>query len=101
MFPSTADRVRENTAESVNDQIESDTDQRVARLARASRYEIDQRLAELDKEWDIERYLETMAPTFTLLGTFLGLTRSRKFFVIPIVVQAFFCSTLCKVGVRH
>jgi hypothetical protein len=60
------------------------------RLARARRYEIDQRLAELAEEWDIERYLETMAPTFTLLGTFLGLTKSRKFFVIPIVVQAFF-----------
>ena len=90
MFPYTADRVRENTAESVNEQIERETEQRVARLARARQYEIDQRLAELDAEWDIERYLETMAPTFTLLGTFLGLTKSRKFFAIPIVVQAFF-----------
>ena len=51
---------------------------------------IDRRLRELDEEWDVERYLETMAPTFTLLGMTLGLTVSRKFFVLPFAVQSFF-----------
>ena len=48
---------------------------------------IERRLAELDEEWDVERYLETMAPTFTLAGMVLGLTVSRKFFVLPFVVS--------------
>jgi hypothetical protein len=33
---------------------------------------------ELDREWDIERCVEMMAPTFTLLGMTLGLTVNRK-----------------------
>lgn len=51
---------------------------------------IDRRLMELDDEWDIERYLETMAPTFTLLGLTLGLTVNRKWFALPLFVQSFF-----------
>ena len=90
MLPSTADRVRENTAEHVNRQIDIQTQQDVARFAHARAYEIDRRLNELDAEWDVERYLEAMAPSFTLLGTFLGLTRGRKWFAIPIAVQGFF-----------
>lgn len=90
MLPSTADRVRDNTADEVNKQIDMQTERRVARFARARAYEVDRRLAELDAEWDIERYLETMAPSFTLVGTFLGLIKSRKWFAIPIIVQGFF-----------
>ena len=90
MLPSTADRVRDNTADEVNKQIDMQTERNVARYAHARSYEIDRRLAELDAEWDVERYLETMAPSFTLLGTFLGLTKSRKWFAIPIIVQGFF-----------
>jgi hypothetical protein len=47
-------------------------------------------LQELDEEWDIERYLETMAPTFTLIGLGLGLTRHRAWFMLPVIVQGFF-----------
>jgi hypothetical protein len=47
-------------------------------------------LRELDEEWDIERFLETMAPTFSLIGIGLGLTRGRAWFALPIMVQAFF-----------
>jgi hypothetical protein len=90
MLPSTADRVRDNSADEVNKQIDMQTVRNVARYAHARSYEVDRRLAELDAEWDIERYLETMAPSFTLLGMFLGLTKSRKWFAIPIVVQGFF-----------
>jgi hypothetical protein len=51
---------------------------------------IERRLAELDQEWDIERYLETMAPTFTLIGLALGVTKSRAWLILPAVVQTFF-----------
>lgn len=90
MIPSTIRRVPANTSEQVNEQIRRQTEATVARVARAGPAAIDRRLAELDREWDIERCLETMAPTFTLLGMGLGLTVSRKWFAVPFVVQSFF-----------
>jgi len=90
MLPSTRERVAQNTAEHVNECVRRRTEENVARCAAAGPAAIDRRLRELDEEWDIERYLETMAPTFTLLGMTLGLTVSRKFFVIPFAVQSFF-----------
>ena len=48
------------------------------------------RLDELDQEWDIERYLETMAPTLTLVGLALTVTRGRKWLIVPALVQSFF-----------
>jgi hypothetical protein len=90
MLPSTTDRVPQNTAESVNERIRMEAETRVAQCAAAGPAAIDRRLAELDEEWDIERYLETMAPSLTLLGMTLGLTVSRKFFLVPFAVQGFF-----------
>src|SRR5207249_4023737 len=90
MIPSTAHRVPANTAEHINEQIRRRTEANVARYANANPEEIGRRLQELDEEWDIERCLETMAPTFTLIGMGLGLTFSKKWFILPLAVQAFF-----------
>lgn len=90
MLPATADRVTENTAESVNERIRRTTEEHVARCAAGGPAAIDRRLAELDREWDVERYVETLAPSFTLAGMTLGLTVSRKWFALPFVVQGFF-----------
>ena len=90
MIPSTAERVPSNTAEHINEQIRLRTEANVARFANAGRPAIDRRLEELDEEWDVERYVETMAPTFTLVGMGLGLLVNRKWFALPFVVQAFF-----------
>ena len=90
MIPSTARRVPDNTADHVNERIREQTRANVERVAARGPAAIDRRLRELDEEWDIERYIETMAPTLTLLGMTLGLTVSRKFFVIPFAVQSFF-----------
>ena len=90
MLPSTLTRVPQNTAESVNECIRRRTRENVARYSAAGPDAVERRLAELDQEWDIERCVETLAPSFTLLGMTLGLTVSRKWFVLPFVVQAFF-----------
>jgi hypothetical protein len=90
MLPSTTDRVSSNTADHVNEEIRRRTEENVARFARAGPEAIARRLDELDREWDIERCVETLAPSFSLLGIGLGLTVSRKWFALPIVVQAFF-----------
>jgi len=90
MLPATTERVAQNTPDSINEQIRRQTEANVARYAAAGSEAIDRRLAELDDEWDTERCLETMAPTITLVGLTLGLTVSRKWFAVPIIVQAFF-----------
>jgi len=90
MLPSTAERVACNTAEEVNERIRRQTEANVARYAEAGYSAISKRLQELDQEWDIERTLETMAPTLTLVGLTLGLTDNRKWFALPIVIHAFF-----------
>ena len=90
MLPATVSRVKSNTAQSVNNCIRRQTERNVARVAAAGRPAIDRRLSELDEEWDIERLLETMAPSFTLLGLTLGLTVDRRWFAIPLIVQSFF-----------
>lgn len=90
MFVSTAERVQQNTADSTNEWIRQKTEENVNRLAHAGPRAIDRRLAELDREWDIERCLEAMAPSITLAGLTLGLTVNRKWFALPIIVQTFF-----------
>ena len=86
----TSRRVESHTADYVNDQIQRQTEANVACFAELGREAIDARLADLDEEWDVERCLETMAPIFSLAGICLGLTKSRRWFALPIVVQTFF-----------
>ncbi|HEX5470736.1 MAG TPA: hypothetical protein VFW73_02565 [Lacipirellulaceae bacterium] len=90
MFTTTARRVQQNTAKETNARIRHHTEQYAMDCLRGGPAAIDRRLAELDEEWDIERCLETMAPTFSLAGLALGVTANRKWLAVPIVVQAFF-----------
>ncbi len=90
MITSTAERVSSNTSPEVNSRIWQHTEEHMREVAVAGRAAIERRLQELDEEWDVERYLETMAPTFTLVGLTLGLTISRRWLVLPFMIQSFF-----------
>jgi hypothetical protein len=57
---------------------------------RTHRDEIPERLRELDAEWDIERALETGSSAISLTGLALGIMGSKKWLVLPLVVQGFF-----------
>lgn len=89
MISSTAMRVPEHTAGHVNECIRRRTEENVARYATAGPEAIDRRLEELDREWDIERVLETNAATVTLIGVGLGTFGDRRFYLLPAVVGAF------------
>ena len=89
MIPSTAQRVPENTVERVNEEIRRRTEESIARCAAAGPEAIDRRLAELDREWDVERTLEANAATAVLVGLTLGATVDRKWFIFPAVVAGF------------
>jgi len=89
-LPSTMKRVACNTADHVNARIQQKTEDQIACCAAAGPEAIARRLDELDREWDIERFMETGAPTITLIGICMGLSVNRKWFILPVAVQAFF-----------
>jgi hypothetical protein len=89
MLPSTVDRVPEHTSEAINEQIRRQIEECVVRYQNASDDEIEERLEELDREWDIERLLEANAATACLVGLTLGATVDRKWFLFPAVVAGF------------
>jgi hypothetical protein len=89
MFPTTVNRVPVNTCAATNEMIRRKTEENIARFRDAGRAAIDQRLRELDQEWDIERTLEANAASVSLIGLMLGATVDRRFFALPAVVGTF------------
>lgn len=82
-------RVEANTRGTVNDKIRHETDKRIAHLIRHPSL-IPARLRALDREWDIERTLETGSSTLSLTGLLLGLFHNRRWLFLPLAVQTFF-----------
>jgi hypothetical protein len=89
MIPETTTRVTRHTAAHVNAEIRRRTEASIARTAAGGVEAIDRRLAELDREWDIERTLEANAAAVSLLGLTLGATAGRRWFLFPAVVAGF------------
>ena len=88
MFPSTADRVAQNTGDVANQKIASDIRDSIQWHAQHPE-EISARLRELDSEWDIERTLEANASTLAFTGVVLGATVDRRWLALPALVTAF------------
>ncbi|HZD39166.1 MAG TPA: hypothetical protein VE131_00495, partial [Terriglobales bacterium] len=72
MLPATKTRVSLHTDEAVNEEIRRETEQNIAYFAHAGPEAIEARLAELDREWDIERVLQTNFSVVGLLGVVLS-----------------------------
>ena len=89
MIPSTVARVPQHTADSANEAIRRRTREDIARIAAGGPEAIDRRLAELDREWDVERTLEANAATVTLVGLGLGTFVDRRFYLLPAAVAGF------------
>ena len=89
MICSTTNRVVKHTTECVNRQIREMTEKNVRCAAAGGREAIDERIAELDREWDIERALEANAAVASILGVVFGVTRSPLWFAFPAVVGGF------------
>ena len=90
MLPNTKERVAVNTAAEVKERLRREAEARLERYQGASREEIDARLAELDREWDIERTLQTNMSVVLLTSLALGFTTSRKWFGFAGAVAGFF-----------
>jgi hypothetical protein len=89
MIATTASRVTDVTADEINSRLHKETEERVAYYAALGTDAINGRLAELDREWDIERALEANAAVAVIVGVALGITVNRRWFLFPAVVGGF------------
>lgn len=87
-FPDTDARVPLNTQSIVNGRIQGRTLHDVSRYFGADPVFIDERIQELEREWDIERTLEANAASVALAGLALG-AFDRRFLLLPAAVAAF------------
>ena len=88
MLPTTDNRVRSHTAPGINRRIDSAIEESI-RFHAAHPEKIDQRLFELEREWDIERALEANAASLAVFGVLMGLIGRRAFYWLPGIVGGF------------
>jgi hypothetical protein len=84
------DRVRAHSNEFLNDRIDAQTQQCLEGLAHGDREAIGRHIDALDREWDVERYLQANAGAVSLGGVLLGALVSPRFLVLPAAVFSFF-----------
>jgi hypothetical protein len=82
------DPVRDSSPSSANTEIDQET---LAQLRHYAEYPeaIDQRLAELREEWDMERMLAANASTLMLISLGLSQAVNRRWLVLATIVPAF------------
>ena len=83
------DRVRANTTPETLHKIDATIEEKVLYYSTQPKEVISARIAQLEREWDIERWLETNASSLALMGLILGLTRSRKYLLLSGTVLSF------------
>jgi hypothetical protein len=70
--PRRVDRIREHTASSVLDRIDARTARRIFRAARGGPDGLERRIAEVDKEWDVDRWLQLVFAAGTMVSSVKG-----------------------------
>ena len=87
-MPGTRDRARRPPVDEIDSRIRREIAFSVQYYAER-KDEIGGRLRELEAEWDIERAIAANAAALGLIGTALGLTRGRKWLVLPLAATGF------------
>lgn len=88
MLPGTSERVPSQTEPHLNERIRREAEMRVAWCA-GHPDEIEKRLDEIEREWDIERTLEVNGSVLGLTGIVLGVTMNRAWLLLPTAVMGF------------
>ena len=83
------DRVRAHTAPEILERIDREIEDRIQFYATQSTGAISFRIEELEREWDIERVIETNASALALTGLTLGVTVNKKWLWLTGGVLAF------------
>ena len=88
MLPSSRARVPRHTAHADNHSIQNQIHESVRHFAVHPK-EIDRRLLELDREWDIERAIEMNASALAFTGVVAGALHHRRWLILPALVTGF------------
>ena len=84
-----ADRVRRHTRAETLREIDQQIEDSIRFHSTQSKAAITNRIRELDREWSVERWLETNASALAFTGVTLGLTVNRKWLALPLLVTGF------------
>lgn len=84
-----ADRIRAASTPQRNEKIDQTIEEKVRYFASQPRETISRRIEQLDREWDIERVMETKMASLALLGVIGGLTRGRHWLLLSAGVLGF------------
>jgi hypothetical protein len=84
------DRTLAHTRPAINQRINGRTLHDVSRYIGADPVFIDERIRELEREWDVERTLEANGAIIALAGLALGVTVDRRFLAVPAAVAGIF-----------
>ena len=82
-------RVRRSSSPEANQKIDQEIRDNLKNYTGSDYEVIDERISELDKEWDIERTLQLNAATLAITGTVLGLVVDKRWLAVPIIVTSF------------
>lgn len=88
-FPYDNDRVRSRTRPEAQFRIDERTDCNISFFGEQSAEIIRARLQALDREWDVERVLETNASLLALSGLVLGASLGRRWLLLSGTVLGF------------
>jgi len=88
MIAETTTRVQQHTAPFLNERIINKTRENINRYA-AHPEGIEDRLKQLDQEWDIERMLEANASSLVIIGVILGTLVWLWFYLVSFLVGTF------------
>ena len=83
------ERVRRKTSAAQLEKIEQELQRSVRHYGAGSREDLNRRLAALENEWSIERFLDTNASILGLSGVVLGLTVSKRWLLLTAAVSGF------------
>jgi len=86
MIPATSERVIQSTPSRINEAITEQMRDSVARYASASPQMLDQRLRELDREWDVERTTAMTASVLLLAGMLLAAVFGTVWLILPALI---------------
>jgi hypothetical protein len=88
MLPASSERVATHTSKAVERRLQHEFEDRLAYFA-GHPGEIESRLKELDREWDIERAIEANASMLALAGVVLGAGVDRRWLALTGLVTGF------------
>lgn len=82
------DRIRNNTSPAVNLKIDHYLEEEIRKYANQDIESITKKITQLNKEWDIERWLELNASIISFIGVLLGFL-SLYWLILPLIILAF------------